>query len=44
MFTGEDEQDGAGAAAVARVPPAAMGVALAGPQMLGQGIVPGVPG
>ncbi|MFD8110127.1 hypothetical protein [Streptomyces microflavus] len=44
MFTGEDEQDGAGAAAVAWVPPAAMGVALAGPQMLGQGIVPGVPG
>ncbi|MFD3739069.1 hypothetical protein [Streptomyces sp. NPDC058629] len=44
MFTGEDEQDRAGAAAVAWVPPAAMGVALAGPQMLRQGIVPGVAG
>lgn len=44
MFTCEDEQDGAGATPVARMPPASAFMALAGTQVRGQRIAPGVVG
>lgn len=43
-FTREDEQDGAGATSVARMPPASAFMALAGTQMRGQYIAPRVVG
>ncbi|MEU0836324.1 hypothetical protein [Streptomyces sp. NPDC005969] len=43
-FTREDEQDGAGATPVARMPPAPAFMALAGTQVQGQHIAPRVVG